>query len=62
VDKLLSLSLYWRKNLPEFSQLPIPYGPSRFMCLNAWSIGNGTIRRCGLFGGSASLCGWAWRA
>jgi hypothetical protein len=22
----------------------------RLMCLNTWSIGSGTIRRCGLFG------------
>ena len=26
------------------------FGPHRLMCLNAWSIGSGTIRRCGLVG------------
>ena len=25
------------------------YGPHRLMCLNAWSIEHGSIRRCGLF-------------
>ena len=29
--------------------------PHRFMCLNAWPTGSGTIRRCGLVGGSVSL-------
>ena len=33
------------------------YDPHRIMCLNAWSIGSGTIRRCGLVGGSVSLWG-----
>lgn len=27
-----------------------------------WPMGSGTIRRCGLVGGSASLCRRAWRA
>ena len=31
------------------------YGPHRFMCLNAWPIGSGTIGRCGLVGGSVPL-------
>lgn len=30
-------------------------GPDRLMCLNAWPIGNGTIRRYGLIGGSMPL-------
>lgn len=29
-------------------------GPHRLTDLKAWLPGNGTIRRCGLFGGSAS--------
>ena len=33
------------------------YGPHRHMCLNAWPTGSGTIRRCGLAGGSVSLWG-----
>jgi hypothetical protein len=31
------------------------FGPPRFTCLNAWSTGCGTIRRCGLVGGSISI-------
>ena len=31
------------------------YGPHRLMCLNAWPIGRGTIRRCGFVEGSVSL-------
>jgi hypothetical protein len=31
------------------------YGPHRLMCLNAWPIENGTIRRCGLFGVGVAL-------
>jgi hypothetical protein len=27
----------------------------RFMCLNAWPMGSGIIRRCGIVGGSVSL-------
>jgi hypothetical protein len=30
------------------------------MCLNAWPIGSGTIRRCGLVGGSMPLRGWGF--
>jgi hypothetical protein len=30
-------------------------GPRRLICLNAWGIGSGTIRRCDLVGGSVSL-------
>ena len=26
------------------------HDPHRLMCLNAWLMGNGTIRRCGLVG------------
>jgi hypothetical protein len=33
------------------------FGYHRFMCLNAWPMRSGTIRRCGLVGGSVSL----WR-
>ena len=29
--------------------------PTRLMCLNAWPIGSGTIRRCGLMGISVVL-------
>jgi hypothetical protein len=32
------------------------FGLPRLMCLNAWSIRSGTIRSCGLIGGSVSLC------
>ena len=32
------------------------YGPHRLMCLNAWPIGSGTNRRCGLVGESVLLC------
>jgi len=37
-------------------------GPQRLMCLNAWPIGSGTIRRCGLVRGNVSLCGRALRS
>ena len=37
------------------------YGPHRLTCLNARPIGSGTIRRCGLVGGSVSLWGRALR-
>ena len=30
-------------------------GPRRLMCLNAWPIGSGTIRRCGLEIGRAHV-------
>lgn len=30
-------------------------GPHRLMYLNAWPIGNGTIRRCGLAGVGVAL-------
>ena len=33
------------------------YGSHRLLCLNAWPIGSGTIRRCGLVRGSVSLLG-----
>jgi hypothetical protein len=36
--------------------------PHRLMCLNAWPIGSGTIRRCGLVGGSVSLYGVGLKA
>ena len=32
-------------------------GAHRLMCLNAWPIGSGTVRRCGLAGGSVPLWG-----
>jgi hypothetical protein len=38
------------------------YGPDRLMCLNAWPIVSGTVRRCGLFGGSVSLWGQNFRS
>jgi hypothetical protein len=31
------------------------YGPHRPMCLDAWLMRNGTIRRCGLVGGSVTV-------
>jgi hypothetical protein len=31
------------------------YGPHRLMGLNAWPMGNVTIRRCGLIGGGVTL-------
>jgi hypothetical protein len=39
-----------------------PYKLMCFMCLNAWPMGSGTIRRCGLFGGSVSLLRWPLRS
>jgi hypothetical protein len=33
------------------------YSPHRHMFLNAWPTGSGSIRRCGLVGGSVSLLG-----
>ena len=44
------------------------FGSHRFMCLNAWPIGSGTIRRCGLVGVGVALmekvchCGFALRS
>ena len=29
--------------------------------LNMLALESGTLGRCGLVGGSESLCGWAWR-
>jgi hypothetical protein len=29
--------------------------PHRFMCLNVWLLGSGTIRRCGLVGVGVAL-------
>jgi hypothetical protein len=40
----------------------IGMAPHRLMCLNAWPIGSGTIRRYGLVGGSVSLWGRALRS
>ena len=37
------------------------YGPHRLMCANAWPIGSGSIRRCGLVEGSMLLWVWALR-
>ena len=31
------------------------------MCLNAWLLGSGTNRRCGLVRGNRSLWGWSLR-
>jgi hypothetical protein len=31
------------------------YDLHRLMCLNAWPMGSGTIRRCGLIGGGVAL-------
>ena len=31
------------------------YGPHRLICLNAWPIRSGTIRRCGLVGVDVAL-------
>jgi hypothetical protein len=31
-------------------------GPHRLMCLNAWPIGSGIIRMCGLVGVGVALC------
>ena len=31
------------------------YGPHRLMCVNAWPVGSGTIRRCGIAGVSVAL-------
>lgn len=38
------------------------YGPFRLMCLNAWPIRSGAIKRCGLIKGSESLWGQALRS
>jgi hypothetical protein len=43
------------------------YGPHRLLYLDAWPIGSGTIRRCGLVGVGVTLfdevchCGWTMR-
>jgi hypothetical protein len=37
-------------------------GSHSLMCLNAWPIRSGTVRRCGLVGGSVSLWGQASRS
>jgi hypothetical protein len=31
------------------------YGPHRLTCLNAWPIGSGTIKRCGIVGETVIL-------
>lgn len=31
------------------------YGPYKLICLNAWPLGSGTVRRCGLSGVSVAL-------
>ena len=36
--------------------------PHKLMYSNAWPTGNGTMRRCGLVGGSVSLWRWALRS
>ena len=38
------------------------YGLHRLMCVNAWPMGSGTIRRCDLVGGTVLLWGWALRS
>lgn len=37
-------------------------GSCSLMYFNAWPIGNGTVRRCDLVGGSGSLWGWDLRS
>ena len=38
--------------------------PNRLMCLSAWTIGSGTVRRCGLLRVDVALleeaCHWGW--
>ena len=38
------------------------FGFHRLGHLNAWTIGSGSIRRCGLLGVGVSLWGWALRS
>ena len=49
----------WTKCILHYAMFK--YGPHRLMCLNAWPIGSGTIRRCGLVGVGVSLWVWALR-
>ena len=52
-----SFDIYWNAN----TAFPLPH-PQRLRCLNAWPIGSGIIRRCGLVGGNVSLWGWVLRS
>ena len=46
------VSIHSNETLSKTSMVPIAH---RFMCLNAWSMGSGTIRRCGLVGVDAAF-------
>jgi hypothetical protein len=53
---------YAREEQNRCGGLDMNASPHRRMCLNAWSIRSGTVRRCGHIGGSGPLWGQGLRS